>query len=1025
MIVLHLAFDDGNWFLWGETPAGEENPARRRGRKPKTWSAQTSPYDAGQNLLAETLAACGIEKKPLKTATVVAWLPTAKDCPVASSLLVAQPPASEEKEIKPWKVTAVPLTAGEVVTFLAICLSRRTLAPGIVLGREVVYWTQVLRFTGSLMARERFLPGVEKREGQYYAYWQPVLTGDDLKRLKLLSEAMPAVCRALTAGDLPPATPLSLLNRCLGRLLDAAVRMGSGEADRPISFDSLHDRWVYALKSADGKLVGQDTALAGFAAQVKEWQRKVFFLSAAPFRLCFRLEEPDREEQPGKKKSPPQWQVSYLLQAADDPSLLVPVKEAWPAGGQYVELFRERHVTVPELVLTALGQATAICPRIEESLKTAVPAGYALDTAGAYEFLTEKASFLEQAGFGVLVPGWWTKKGPGVRLAVRAKVNTPGLAAPGKLPLDEVVDFNWEIALGEEALSREELARLAKAKSPLVQLRGRWVAVDAGTIQSLLKNWQKTERFTARDIVRMSLGAARTPGNLPLEGITVNGWLSELLAQLEGKTPWQEADSPRGLRGQLRAYQSRGYSWLYFLSQLGFGACLADDMGLGKTIQTLALIQQYRERGEKHPVLLICPTSLIGNWQREAARFTPDLLVMVHHGGDRMKDRDAFQKEAAGYGMVISSYSLLHRDIHLWQGVDWAGVILDEAQNIKNPHTKQAQAARALKAGFKVALTGTPVENNVGDLWSLSEFLNPGLVGSLNDFKRHFFIPIQVNRDHRAAEKLKRLTGPFILRRLKTNQLIISDLPEKMEMKVFTTLTREQASLYAAVIKEAEAALAEAEGIQRKGLVLATLTKLKQICNHPAQFLQDGSAIHNRSGKLARLAEMLEEILSVNERSLIFTQFTEMGEMLRRYLTEVFGREVLFLHGGLAKKERDRLVELFQSEQGPPFFILSIKAGGTGLNLTRANHVFHFDRWWNPAVENQATDRAFRIGQTKLVQVHKFVCAGTVEEKIDALIEGKKEVAGQVVGTGEGWLTELSTDQLKELWSLRQEAIGE
>ncbi len=448
-------------------------------------------------------------------------------------------------------------------------------------------------------------------------------------------------------------------------------------------------------------------------------------------------------------------------------------------------------------------------------------------------------------------------------------------------------------------------------------------------------------------------------------------------------------------------------------------------MGLGKTVQTLALIQRERDAGEKRPVLLICPTSVVGNWKKEAERFTPELPVLIHHGGQRTRG-DAFRKKVRPSAVVLSSYALLHRDREVLDQVDWAGVVLDEAQNIKNPETKQAQAARALKAGYRIALTGTPVENHVGDLWSILEFLNPGFLGSQAEFRRRFFVPIQAQHDAEAAGQLKRLTGPFILRRLKTDKQVIADLPDKWEMKVFCNLTKEQASLYAAVVEQANNAIEDAEGIQRKGLILGTLSKLKQVCNHPAQFLGDNSSLPARSGKLARLSEMLDEVRQAGERALVFTQFKEMGDLLQRYLQEEFGREVLFLHGGVPPKQRDRLVERFQNDpSGPRIFLLSLKAGGTGLNLTAACHVFHFDRWWNPAVENQATDRAFRIGQTKKVQVHKFLCVGTLEEKIDEMIERKQEVAQRVVGAGEGWLTELSNAQLKDLFALRQDAIGE
>ncbi len=397
--------------------------------------------------------------------------------------------------------------------------------------------------------------------------------------------------------------------------------------------------------------------------------------------------------------------------------------------------------------------------------------------------------------------------------------------------------------------------------------------------------------------------------------------------------------------------QVRGYSWLGFLKKWGLGACLADDMGLGKTIQTLALIQRDWYLGERRPLLLICPTSVVSNWEREASRFTPDLPVMIHHGIERARGQE-FKKDACRHAIVVSSYALLQRDLEVLKEVNWAGIVLDEAQNIKNPETKQAKAARAIGGDYRVALTGTPVENSVGDLWSIMEFLNPGFLGTRTEFKERFFIPIQAARDPEATERLKHLTGPFILRRLKADKTIIADLPEKMEMKVFCTLTKEQASLYEAVVNETLKGLDKTEGIQRKGIVLATLSKLKQVCNHPAQFLGDNSPVPGRSGKLARLTEMVEEMMEVGDRVLIFSQFAEMGAILRRYLQEAFGREALFLHGGVLKKHRDRMVERFQADgNGPSLFILSLKAGGTGLNLTRANHVIHFDRWWNPAVE--------------------------------------------------------------------------
>jgi SNF2 family DNA or RNA helicase len=417
--------------------------------------------------------------------------------------------------------------------------------------------------------------------------------------------------------------------------------------------------------------------------------------------------------------------------------------------------------------------------------------------------------------------------------------------------------------------------------------------------------------------------------------------------------------------------------------------------------------------------------SIVGNWHRELQRFAPSLSVLVHHGADRLSD-EAFMAEAKQHDVVITTYALALRDKEELSAIQWEHVVVDEAQNIKNEAAKQTQAIKQFKAQHRIALTGTPVENRLSELWSIMEFLNPGYLGSATDFRSSFALPIERYHNAEQAATLKNMIQPFVLRRLKTDKEIIRDLPDKMEMKVFCNLTREQASLYQAVVKEMLEKIEEADGITRRGLVLSTLLKLKQVCNHPAHFMADGSSLARRSGKLARLEEMLEEVVAEGDKALIFTQFAEMGMLLRQYLQEAFGRETFFLYGGTPKQQRDQLVRRFQEERrGAPFFILSLKAGGVGLNLTAASHVFHFDRWWNPAVENQATDRAFRIGQQKNVQVHKFVCVGTLEERIDQMIEQKKELAESIVGSGENWLTEMSTAQLRELFALSREAVGE
>ena len=995
MIVLHAAFCQDRLQVWAEP-------------------------EAGKAALLATVAELGAGFRYGKRAAgkAVAWLPTRQGKPVPSSALLSDAsPSNEECSLAPSIVTTLPLRAAQAVDLLAACVGKRMPAPSVLIGEDLAYWTAALHFAAGLVTRGRFLPGLQGENNDYAARWTPVFAGPELGRLHALAKAMPPAARALTpeVDDTVPDTPAeTVLAAFAGILLDALVRASAVQA-KPRVLESIHDRWLQAL-TAENRAIPGGAEIKTLADEVERWQRAIQVSARAPFRLCFRLEEPPRDEQP--------WQVQYLLQGTKDPSLILPAAQAWQPKRAVLAALAQDPSAIRERLLVSLGQAAGICPRVEASLKKRAPEGYSTDAAGAYEFLRERVPALEQSGFGVMLPAWWTRGGTGVRIKARARVKS-GPASAGGLTLDALVKFNWELALGDKKISKAELAALARLKAPLVKLRGQWVEVNATDIQMALDflNKSSSGETSVRDVVRMSLGLEQA-GPLEVDGVAATGWVKDLLAQLEGRAPFEEILQPKGLNGELRPYQQRGYSWLDFLKRCGLGACLADDMGLGKTIQALALIQRDWAAGERRPVLLVCPTSVVGNWQKEAARFTPELAVLVHHGVARNRGA-AFQSQASQHAIVVSSYALLHRDQEILRNVDWAGVILDEAQNIKNPETKQARAARSLASGYRVAMTGTPVENNVGDLWSLMEFLNPGFLGSHSGFRKRFFLPIHVYSDRNAAERLRRVTGPFILRRLKTDKSIIADLPEKLEMKVFCNLTKEQASLYEAVVKDAQTAIESAEGIERKGLVLATLMKLKQVCNHPAQFLQDQSAIPGRSGKLARLAEMLEEILDVGDRSLIFTQFSKMGKILRRHLQETFGVEVLFLHGGTPRKQRDRMVESFAREDGPRIFLLSLKAGGTGLNLTSAGHVFHFDRWWNPAVENQATDRAFRIGQTKNVQVHKFVCAGTLEEKIDEMIERKKELAGRVVGTGEAWLTKLSNTELRKLFALRKDAVGE
>ncbi len=1020
--------------LWAEQspdelrPEGNGHPA-----------ANEHPYCADHaelvNVLANAVPGFRVETGDAVSAT--AWLPSRGGSPIPSSALVADPSRSRARpRLMPWSIPAYRVSPADAIPIFQAGKGQGMLTTGVSIGGDLAYWSQAVRFGAALVARQQFLPGAIHDAAGARANWAPLFIGADAERLARLSQRMPASARALSgsgAGQPPDQPASTILRTFVAAVTDRLVRNGNGAAEvtvpkgrsEKLAFDSVHDAWLHGLKSVDGAVHGAPEQLGQLRAQVGEWQRPIALTASAPFRVCFRLEEPP--EPPGDEPDVvpterDEWYLRYLLQSHEDRSLLLPASAVWKTGSQRVRELERDGFNPREFLLASLGRASGICSGVADSLHRKRPAGRKLDAAMAYQFLTRESMALEEAGYGIILPAWWTRRGTKTKPTIRANVKTPQMQSGGGVSLATMLELNLEVALGDQVMTARELEALAQLKTPLVRLRGQWVELNASEIRAALDFWNRKEEATLQDVIRLAVGVGETPGGFDVDGVAASGWVEDLLGQLTGRAEFQELETPEGFCGTLRPYQQRGYSWLAFLRRWGLGACLADDMGLGKTVQTLAAIQQDRREGVEGPTLLVCPTSVLNNWRKEAARFTPDLLLMVHHGPSRRRDAE-FVEAARQHAIVVASYGVLARDVRFMAEVPWRGIVLDEAQNIKNPATRQARAARSLGADYRVALTGTPVENHVGDLWAVMQFLNPGLLGTESEFKRNYFIPIQAERDEGAAQRLQRATGPFILRRLKTDRSIITDLPDKMETKEFCPLTREQATLYEAVLREAEQALEEAEGMGRRGAILGTLTKLKQVCNHPRQLLGDNSAIGGRSGKLARLQDMLEEIIAVGDRALIFSQFAEMGGILQRHIQDTFGKEALFLHGGVSKRQRDRMVERFQDVQkGPPVFILSLRAGGTGLNLTAANHVFHYDRWWNPAVENQATDRAFRIGQTSNVQVHKFMCAGTLEERIDLMIEAKQANAERVVGAGEGWLTELSNDELRDVLSLSSEA---
>lgn len=641
----------------------------------------------------------------------------------------------------------------------------------------------------------------------------------------------------------------------------------------------------------------------------------------------------------------------------------------------------------------------------------------------AHTFLREIPLY-EQSGILCRIPNWW--KGGASSLHVQV---TMGNAAPSTVGMDALLSFDVGLYLEDAAISPDEVRRLVESVEGLVLIKNRWVAVDPEKLSRTLDAYDKArglakrKGISFRDALRLQLNPQSLFGAMGEEAsvsVTTGQWLDSVMNRMRRPDTAEPVKLGPSFTARLRPYQERGVAWLSFLDTLQFGMCLADDMGLGKTVQVLALLHSRKGKGDKGASLLVVPASLLANWQSEILRFAPDLkFCIAHPSGSAAKETGGVEpkgrEELDGYDLLITTYAMVQR--YLWlRDYEWRHVILDEAQAIKNAGTKQAKAVKELKARNCIAMTGTPVENRLSDIWSLFDFLNPGLLGSAREFDA---FAKGLARNHEGYARLRKVIGPYILRRLKTDTSVISDLPDKVEMKTWSTLSRKQAFLYRKQVDDLRRMVEDAEGIQRKGLILSALLKFKQICNHPDQYTGSGSFDESDSGKFHRLREICETIHEKRERALVFTQFREMTGPLHHCLSGIFGREGLALHGGTPVGKRKDIVARFQGDEYVPYLVLSLKAGGVGLNLTAANHVIHFDRWWNPAVENQATDRAFRIGQKKNVLVHKFITRGTVEEKIDQMIEGKMKLSQDIIGGGgEAWITELSNEDLIQVFSL-------
>ena len=689
--------------------------------------------------------------------------------------------------------------------------------------------------------------------------------------------------------------------------------------------------------------------------------------------------------------------------------------------------------------LRFLGRAARIFPPIKRALESSLENKIYLSTDEVLNFLKYPKDLLIQSGYNIELPEVF-RRGGKQRLTSKLIIRSENIkkqqkdsfsTLPSLFDVKSMLDVKWRVNVGDNELSKEKIDQIIKLNQPLINLEGEWVLIEQKDLQEL-KTLEIPEIKTYMDVLKIGMTKSFQSESGNKYDVIIEGDFQQIIENISKIDEFYEIPIPSIFKGTLRIYQQEGLNWMANMTKYNFGLCLADDMGLGKTIQVIAFLCYLKEQFPDNPgsYLIICPTSILFNWQRELTKFAPDLEVIIHHGPHRTTDLTKIQEFSKPHQVFLTSYGTIRNDVDLLETIYFSGIIVDESQNMKNYYSQQTQAINRLKSQFRICLSGTPIENRLLELWSLFDFLNPGLLGNRGGFQRDFVIPIERFQDQEAIDKLKLIINPFILRRVKSDKSIINDLPEKNEMKLFVELTEDQIKLYQELVNRTLQELKETHDDKRKGkgLILGLLVKLKQICNHPYQFLKKDldsinmeenlKEIISKSKKLKRLVEMIDEIISNNEKALIFTQFTQMGDIIKKVLEKKLNLEILYFHGGVPEQKRKGIVERFQSEsiESPPILVLSLKAGGTGLNLTQGTTVIHFDRWWNPAVENQATDRAYRIGQKSIVNVYKFISKGTIEEKIDLLLEEKKDLADKIVSTtGESWISDLEGEKLKEL----------
>ncbi len=839
----------------------------------------------------------------------------------------------------------------------------------------------------------------------HVAHWVPVIDHALRTALADLHQQMPPVCCIDDIDRFFELAVDAMARRMLGNLAwrPPAPRHGRGANYRAAQAT------FRALASASGTVLYRNDDAPALSDLGRTFAHEVDRMSGLPvISAQLRLHLPDGADDA--------WRLTLELVDIDQPDhwcTAADVLDATPMARDLARLpqqlprLESRVMAAAHLISEQLGPLLAACKVFDDD--PSAVAELLIDEVET--FLGSAPALLDEIDVRLLGPEQLIRAKAGMRAA--ATPRTDGVAA-GRLSAGALVE--WNATIDDAPVDDAQLERAAAAGHSLIHVGGRWVRLDTHQVRTTLERLHKhRDEHSELDVASLmklaadtAAGSSAAPNAVALDG---SGWIGELLSGLPDDR-LVEMNEPDNFVGELRHYQRRGLSWMGFLARLGLGGCLADDMGLGKTATTLAHLST-----RPGPHLVICPLSVVHNWYAESARFTPHLQVSIHHGNDRARGDGAINQLVPA-DIVVTTYGLLARDIDTLSTVRWGTLVLDEAQAVKNHLTRAAKAVRQISADQKLALTGTPVENHLGELWSILDAVNPGLYGSATQFTDRYARPIQKNADPAATAALRSLTQPFVLRRTKADKTLLPELPDKIEQIAWATLTKEQAAMYQAVVDRLLADSQAQQGMKRRGMVLAALTRLKQICNHPAHAAGDGSRLANRSGKLNRFDEIVDDLLVLDERALVFTQFREMGLLLQRHLRERLQMDASFLHGGVSRGGRDAMVSRFQAGEGAPLLLVSLKAGGTGLNLTSASQVIHYDRWWNPAVEDQATDRAWRLGQDHTVLVHKMVCEGTLEERISQLIDDKRSLANSVLGTGEQWLTELSTDDLRSLVAL-------